>query len=189
MRSGSAIARTSVTVAPAALAVVVGTALALVGAVVGSALEPLGTSRLIESEHSIWVEPLVLVIGAAVFVGGLVLVSAIVLRLDRLPRRAPRAAGGPLHRSLTRTLGQDLAYRQGGLGLLAMVATGVGLGLVVAVTVYTASVDGLTASPARFGSDYDLVLYPADDGGFTDFDFDQPGIEGAAVSTGGQATQ
>lgn len=175
------------TVAVPALVVLVGCALALAGAAVASPLVPLGSARLVEPDPGIWVDPATSLIGGLVLGAGLVLIAAILVRLDRhgeqLKLRGSRSA---FQGSLRVTLGRDLAFRGSSWGRLALLATGIGLALVVSASVYTASLDRLINSPSLFGSDYDVVLFPADEAEpgheFGHIDLDDPTIEAAAVA-------
>lgn len=84
-------------------------------------------------------------------------------------------------------LGRDLAFRGTGHGRTSLMAAAVGLGLVVTVVVYSASLDRLLTTPRLFGSDFEVVLYPDDElGGEArrpEVDLDHPAIEAAAMST------
>jgi hypothetical protein len=164
----------------------VGLVLAVCGALLASPLVPLGSARRVEPHPGMWFEPLTLFICAAGLAIGLGLVIAGLVRLDR---RSPR----PAHRSrsarrlpLTVTVGRDLAFRESRWGLFGLVATSVAVCLIVAVAVYSASRERLLQSPALFGSDYDVLLFPGDEVdpevAFTNIDLDDPTIESAAIS-------
>lgn len=181
--------RALVALAVPALVVIVGCVLGLVGAVVASPLVPLGSARLVEPESGIWVDPVTLLVGGLVLAAGIVLAAAAVARLDkRRFRRAAPPSGATLLLPLRVSLGHDLAYRGSSWGRLALAAAGVGLGVVVSVSVYSTSLDRLIDSPSLFGSNYEMVLFPADEEAFADFDFDDHGIESAAIIRGAHVT-
>ena len=173
--------------------VIVGCVLAVAGAVLASPLVPVGSARLVDPDPGVWIDAGVLFVGGLALAVGLTLVAAATARLDKLhaPRRSSRARA-PVQLPLSMGLGQDLAYRESSWGRLALAATGVGLGLVVSVSVYLASLDRLVDSPPLFGSDFDTILYPADDVGseepFADVALDDPAIEAAAIAQGAQVT-
>ena len=182
-------------VAPVLVAIV-GGVLALAGAVLASPLVPLGSGRLVEPVPGIWVDPAALLAGGAVLIVALLAVAAatalIVGRVDhRRAPRVPRSRRGNRQLPLPAVLGRDLAYRESGWGRLALAAVGVGLGLVVSVVVYTASVDRLIDSPSLFGSDFEVVLFPPEltnnpEDVFAGVDLDQPAVESAAITRGAQ---
>lgn len=150
-------------------------------------------ARLVEPDPGIWIEPGTSLVGGLVLAAGLSVMAAAVARLDPLhARRAPRASRSAPRVPLPATLGHDLAYRESSWGRLALAATGIGLGLIVSVSVYTASLDRLIDSPSLFGSDYEVMLFPADgvdpDEAFADIDLDDPTIESAAISQLAQVT-
>lgn len=185
--------RTLITLAAPALAIVAGCVLAVVGAVAASPLVPLGSARLADPDSGVWVEPVTLIVGGVAFAVGLLVAAAALARIAVRPgRRGPRAPGRTLSLPLSAMLGRDLAYRGSSWGRLAVTATAVGLGLMVAASVYTASLDRLVDSPSLFGSDYEVVVFPDDsveaDQAFSAVDVDDPMIESAAIIQGGQLT-
>ncbi len=187
------ISRVLVPIAVPALVVIAGCALAVAGAFLGSSLVPLGSARLVEPDPGIWVDPTTLLVGALALAAGVLIITAVLAHLDRLRTRRPaRSSRSPLQLPLQATLGHDLAYRESSWGCLALVATGVGLSLVVSVSVFTASLDRLIESPSLFGSDYEVRLYPNDgvesEEAFADIDLADPTIESAAISQIAQVT-
>ncbi len=185
--------RAVVPLAVPALVVIAGCALAVVGALLGSSLVPLGSARLVEPDPGIWVEPKTLLVGALALAAGVLVIAAALAHSDRLRARRPaRPSRSPRQLPLQVTLGHDLAYRESSWGRLALAATGVGLGLVVSVSVFTASLDRLIESPSLFGSDYEVRLYPKDgdesEDAFADINLDHPTIESAAISQLAQVT-
>ena len=179
--------RASVSLAVPALVVIVGCVLAVCGALPASWLVPLGSARLVEPDPGIWVDPKTSLVGALALATGVLVLAAVLSRVDRLRTRRPtRRSRSPLQLPLQVTLGHDLAYRESNWGRLALAAAGVGLGLVVSVSVFTASLDRLINSPSLFGSDYEVRLYPEDgvepEEAFVNIDLDDPTIESAAIS-------
>jgi hypothetical protein len=180
-------------VAPALVAIL-GCTLAVTGAVVASPVVPLGSARVVEPDSGIWVDPGILLVGALMLVGSLLAVAtvsalAVVRVYIRHAPRKPRTSRVTRQLPLPAVLGQDLAYRESGLGRLALAAVGVGLALIVSVAVYSASLDHLIDSPSLFGSDFEVTLFPADgepEEAFNDVDLDDPAIEGAAITRGAQ---
>ena len=185
--------RALVPLAVPALVVIVGCLLAVVGALLASPLVPLGSARLVEPDPGIWVDAKTSLVSALALAVGMLVIGVAVARVDRLraqrPARLPRS---PLQLPLRVTVGHDLAYRGSSWGRLALAATGVGLGLIVSVSVFTASLDRLIGSPSLFGSDYDVRLYPVDgvesEEAFSYIDLDDPTIESAAISRLAQVT-
>jgi len=127
-------ARALTALAAPMLAVVVGSVLAVGGAVVASPLVPLGSARLVEPDPGIWVNPGTLLVGGLALAAGLIAIATATAVLRLGSRRAPRkppSSRATLHLPLPATLGRDFAYRESGWGRLALAAVGVGLGLVV----------------------------------------------------------
>jgi hypothetical protein len=185
--------RAVVPLAVPVLVVIVGGVLAVVGALLASPLVPLGSARLVEPDPGIWVDPATSLVGAAALAAGVLVLAAALAHLDRLRTRRPaRPSRSTLQLPLPAKLGRDLAYRESTWGRAAVVATGVGLGLVVSVAVFTASLDRLIDSPSLFGSDYEVRVYPEDgvesEAAFADIDLDHPMIESAAITQLAQVT-
>lgn len=179
--------RVATRLVPAVIAAGAGSMLAAVGAVLASPLVPLGSTRRVEPDPGIWIDPATLALGVlAVLVGvtGVAGVSATSYGRRR-PARPAHGKGGVL--PLWARLGRDFAYRGMVHGRTVLLATAVGVGLVVTVVVYSASLDRLLASPALFGSDFDVFVLPEeDDAGqqhLPDVDLDGPAIEAAGLST------
>jgi MacB-like periplasmic core domain len=183
--------RTLVVLTVPAIAVTVGCILALAGAAIASPLVPRGSARLVEPDPGIWVDPKTSLVCGLVLAAGLALFAAAFVRVDQRNRRfKPVRAASLLGGSVKATLGRDLAFRRSSWGQLAMMATTVGVGLVVAASVYAPSLDHLVDSPSLFGSAYEVMLFPGDGvdpkDPFADIDLDDRAIESAAIARSAQ---
>ena len=149
--------------APAALGVVVGTALAFAG----SGLFPTGFVRAIEPDLGLQFDPAVLLLGALVlFVALMAWVGAALvlyrhraasrstrLRTDAIARRAPSpAAATGIRFALTGTERSSTSVVGTLLGLVLLVAGAVG------ATTFATSVDHLVSHPGQFGNDYQFAV-------------------------------
>ncbi len=179
--------RAATRLVPAVIAAGAGSLLAAVGAVLASPLVPLGSTRRVEPDPGIWIEPGTLALGVLAVLVGVTVAAGVSATSDheRRAARPPHDRGGAL--PLWARLGRDFAYRGTAHGHTALLATAVGVGLVVTVVVYSASLDRLLVSPALFGSDFDVFVLPEDDDQgrqhLPDVDLDGPAIEAAGLST------
>ena len=182
--------RVATRLVPAAITAGAGSLLAAVGAVLASPLVPLGSTRRVEPDPGIWIDPATLALGVlAVLVGVTVVAGVSGVSATTYGRRRPARPAHGKGRALPlwALLGRDFAYRGTAHGRTALLATTVGVGLVVTVVVYSASLDRLLVTPALFGSDFDVYVLPEeDDAGqqhLPDVDLDGPAIEAAGLST------
>src|SRR6266702_1784993 len=156
---------------PGVIAVLGGVALAVAGAVAASPLAPVGPVRQYDPDHGISADGLVLGAGAAMFCLVLLgLLAALAVRSVR-PRdsgagvgssavaRAAAAAGLPA----AAVVGTRNAFEPGS-GVRAVPVRSALLGSVAAViavvtaVVFSASLSGLAAHPARYGWEWDLAI-------------------------------
>jgi hypothetical protein len=164
---------------PGLIAVLGGVALAVAGAVAVSPLAPVGPVRQFDPDRGIAADGLVLGGGAAVF--GLALLGLLAVLAVRSVRpresgagvgssalaRAAAAAGLPA----AAVVGIRNAFEPGS-GVRAVPVRSALLGSVAAViavvtaVVFSASLSGLTAHPARYGWDWDLAIQAESGYGF-----------------------
>ena len=164
---------------PGLIAVLGGVALAVAGAVAVSPLAPVGPVRQFDPDRGIAADGLVLGGGAAVF--GLALLGLLAVLAVRSVRpresgagvgssavaRAAAAAGLPA----AAVVGTRNAFEPGS-GVRAVPVRSALLGSVAAViavvtaVVFSASLSGLTAHPARYGWDWDLAIQAESGYGF-----------------------
>ena len=164
---------------PGLIAVLGGVALAVAGAVAVSPLAPVGPVRQFDPDRGIAADRLVLGGGAAVF--GLALLGLLAVLAVRSVRpresgagvgssavaRAVAAAGLPA----AAVVGTRNAFEPGS-GVRAVPVRSALLGSVAAViavvtaVVFSASLGGLTAHPARYGWDWDLAIQAESGYGF-----------------------
>ena len=164
---------------PGLIAVLGGVALAVAGAVAVSPLAPVGPVRQFDPDRGIAADGLVLGGGAAVF--GLALLGLLAVPAVRSVRphesgagvgssavaRAVAAAGLPA----AAVVGTRNAFEPGS-GVRAVPVRSALLGSVAAViavvtaVVFSASLSGLTAHPARYGWDWDLAIQAESGYGF-----------------------
>src|SRR6478672_1320427 len=128
---------------PGLIAVLGGVALAVAGAVAVSPLAPVGPVRQFDPDRGIAADGLVLGGGAAVFCLALLgLLAVLAVRSVR-----PRESGA-------------------GVGSSAVARAVAAAGLPAAAVVFSASLGGLTAHPARYGWDWDLAIQAESGYGF-----------------------
>jgi len=156
---------------PWVIAVLAGVALAVAGAVALSPLAPVGPVRRYGPDHGIAVDGLVLGAGAAML--GLTLLGLLAVLAVRSvrPRDSGAAAGSSAVARAASTAGLPAAAVVGtrnafepGSGVRAVPVRSALLGSIAAVTavvaavVFSTSLGGLAAHPARYGWDWDLVI-------------------------------
>ena len=164
---------------PGLIAVLGGVALAVAGAVAVSPLAPVGPVRQFDPDRGIAADRLVLGGGAAVFCLALLGLLAVLAVRSVRPResgagvgssavaRAAAAAGLPA----AAVVGTRNAFEPGS-GVRAVPVRSALLGSVAAViavvtaVVFSASLGGLTAHPARYGWDWDLAIQAESGYGF-----------------------
>jgi len=164
---------------PGLIAVLGGVALAVAGAVAVSPLAPVGPVRQFDPDRGIAADRLVLGGGAAVFCLALLGLLAVLAVRSVRPResgagvgssavaRAVAAAGLPA----AAVVGTRNAFEPGS-GVRAVPVRSALLGSVAAViavvtaVVFSASLGGLTAHPARYGWDWDLAIQAESGYGF-----------------------
>ena len=164
---------------PGLIAVLGGVALAVAGAVAVSPLAPVGPVRQFDPDRGIAADRLVLGGGAAVFCLALLGLLAVLAVRSVRPResgagvgssavaRAAAAAGLPA----AAVVGTRNAFEPGS-GVRAVPVRSALLGSVAAViavvtaVVFSASLSGLTAHPARYGWDWDLAIQAESGYGF-----------------------
>jgi FtsX-like permease family len=156
---------------PGLLAVLGGVALAVAGAVAVSPLAPVGPVRRYDPVHGIAADGLVLGTGAAILGLALLGLLAVLAVRSVRPRYSGSGVGSSAVARAAATAGLPAAAVVGtrnafepGSGVRAVPVRSALLGSIAAVTavvtavVFSASLGGLTAHPARYGWNWDLVI-------------------------------
>jgi len=164
---------------PGLIAVLGGVALAVAGAVAVSPLAPVGPVRQFDPDHGIAADGLVLGGGAAVFCLALLGLLAVLAVRSVRPRESGAGAGSSAVARVAAAAGLPAAAVVGtrnafepGSGVRAVPVRSALLGsiaavvAVVAAVVFSASLGGLYAHPARYGWDWDLAIQAESGYGF-----------------------
>jgi hypothetical protein len=166
-------------VLPGLIAVLGGVALAVAGAVAVSPLAPVGPVRQFDPDRGIAADGLVLGGGAAVFCLALLGLLAVLAVRSVRPRESGAGVGSSAVARAAAAAGLPAAAVVGirnafepGSGVRAVPVRSALLGSVAAViavvtaVVFSASLGGLTAHPARYGWDWDLAIQAESGYGF-----------------------
>ena len=164
---------------PGLIAVLGGVALAVAGAVAVSPLAPVGPVRQFDPDRGIAADGLVLGGGAAVFGLALLGLLAVLAVRSVRPRESGAGVGSSAVARAAAAAGLPAATLVGirnafepGSGVRAVPVRSALLGSVAAViavvtaVVFSASLSGLTAHPARYGWDWDLAIQAESGYGF-----------------------
>jgi ABC-type lipoprotein release transport system permease subunit len=156
---------------PGLIAVLGGLALAVAGAVVVSPLAPVGPVRRYDPDRGISADGLVLGAGAAILGLALLGLLAVLAVRSVRPRDSEAGVGSSAAARAAAAAGLSAAAVVGtrnafepGSGVRAVPVRSALLGSIAAVTavvtavVFSASLGGLTAHPARYGWNWDLVI-------------------------------
>jgi hypothetical protein len=156
---------------PGVTAVLGGVALAVAGAVAVSPLAPVGPVRRFDPDRGIAADGLVLGAGAAILGLALLGLLAVLAVRSARPRDSRAGVGSSAVARAAATAGLPAAAVVGtrnafepGSGVRAVPVRSALLGSIAAVTavvtavVFSASLGGLTAHPARYGWDWNLVI-------------------------------